>query len=488
VPLAKNKLHALIAEKARRASRLERRPATLHAYIRDAWQYVVPNAPFVDNWHVGALAEHLEAQSRGQLARLVINVPPGSSKSTTVCVMWPTWEWSWKPGTQWQFGAYAETLAVRDSLRCRSLFEGEWYQDLFGDVWKPQRGRWLANWLQNDKGGIRQAISVGGSPTGFHAHRQIVDDPIKPLEAHSPTALERCDRWWFETMASRVLPGNNTRTIIMQRLVDRDLAAKAAEQGYAVLSMPMRYYSAAARPATPLGWVDPRTQEGELLCEARWNDAEVDRRKAEFGPDGWAAQDQQDPVPAGGAIYREEWMHQYYKVRPRLEGALVVITFDCAFKSHETASYVAGQVWAYKPPNFYLLAEVREHLDFIGTIAAVKSLHAQFPEANAILVEDKANGPAVIEVLKKEIPGIIPILPDGSKVARAYATQPVFAGGNVWLPDPSLAPWILDWVIEHKRFPRGVANDRVDAQTQAIRWCLAGGLSEYMQGLDALDL
>lgn len=449
---------------------------------------VVPNAEFVDNWHLRALCDHLEAQSRGQLPRLVINVPPGTSKSTTVCVMWPAWEWTWQPGIQWQFGAYADTLAVRDSLRCRGLFETEWYRDLFGDVWKPQRGRWLANWLQNDKGGIRQAISVGGSPTGFHAHRQIVDDPIKPDEAHSPTMLAHCQRWWFETMASRVLPGKNTRTIIMQRLHDRDLAGLAAEQGYAVLAIPMRYYAAARKDPTPIGWSDPRALEGELLCAARWDDAEVDRRKLEFGPDGWAAQDQQDPVPAGGAIYRDEWMSNYYRERPTLDGAIVVISFDCAFKEHETASYVAGQVWAFKPPNFWLLDEVREHLDFIGTLAAVRTLHARYPEATAVLVEDKANGPAVIAMLRKEIPGIIAVEPQGSKVARAYATQPVFAGGNVWLPDPSIAPWILDWVIEHKRFPRGIANDRVDAQTQAIRWCLQGGFSEYMQGLDALAL
>ena len=481
-------LSALIAEHQRRATRAARRPATLHAFIKAAWPLVVPNAPFVDNWHLRALCEHLEAQSRGQLPRLVINVPPGSSKSTTVCVMWPCWEWTWNPGSQWQFGAYADTLAVRDSLRCRGLFETDWYKDLYSETWKPQRGRWLANWLQNDKGGIRQAISVGGSPTGFHAHRQIVDDPLKPIEAHSPAALERCTRWWFETMASRVLPGQNTRTIIMQRLHDRDLAGQAAEQGYAVLSIPMRYYSAAARVPTPIGWLDPRSSDGELLCPSRWDEAEVERRKKEFGPDGWAAQDQQDPVPEGGAIYKQEWFHNYYRERPRLEGALVVISFDCAFKSHETSSYVAGQAWAFKPPNFYLLAEVREHLDFVGTIAAVKSLYAQFPEASAVLIEDKANGPAVIEMLKSSIPGVLAIEPDGSKEARAYATQPIFASGNVWLPDASLAPWIVDWVTEHKRFPRGIANDRVDAQTQAIRWCLKGGFGDYYAGLESLDV
>jgi predicted phage terminase large subunit-like protein len=461
-------------------------PRSLYDFVQAAWPMVVPNAPFVGNWHIGAICEHLEAQSRGQLPRLVINVPPGSSKSTTVCVMWPCWEWTWKPGSQWQFAAYADTLAVRDSLRCRSLMETPWYRELWGDVWQP--ARWLVDWLANDKGGIRQALSVGGIATGFHAHRQVVDDPTKPMDAHSPVMLEKAELWWFETMASRVLPGDNTRTIIMQRLHDLDLAGKAAEQGYTTLSVPMVYESKARRAATPIGWEDPRRHDGELLCPERWNELEVARRKKEFGPDGWAAQDQQDPVPAGGAIYKEEWLKQFFTTRPDLFGHLVLISLDAAFKNRETSSYVCAQVWSYKPPNFFLLDEIRDHLDFLGTVAAVKTLYARFPMASSILIEDKANGPAVIDVLKGQIPGVLAVTPDGSKEARAYATQPVFASGCVWLPDPLLAPWILDWILEHKRFPKGKANDRIDAQTQAIRYFLAGGAAEYLHALEQAQL
>lgn len=456
-------------------------PTSLHGFIRAAWPLVVPNAEFVDNWHVGAIAEHLEAQSRGQLARLVVNVPPGSSKSTTVCVMWPAWEWTWKPGTQWQFAAYADALAMRDSLRCRNLMDQPWYRERWGHLWRPTR--WLADWLQNDKGGIRQAVPAGGSPTGFHAHRQVVDDPAKPTDAHSEIMRAKVKLWWFETMASRLLPKVNTRTIIMQRLHDGDLAGIAKELGWTVLKMPMVYYSAARLAPTPLGWEDPRTTEGELLCEKRWDAAEVERRKVEFGPDGWAAQDQQDPVPAGGAIYRQEWFHNFYPTRPDLYAHQVVISADCSFKSHDTSSYVALQVWAYKPPHFYLLDEIRDHLDFVGTLAALTSLAAKWPMYSAMLIEDKANGPAVINMLQSKLHGIIAIEPDGSKEARAYMTQPLFAAGNVWLPDPSFAPWIHDWITEHKRFPRGVANDRVDAQTQALRYFTANSGADYLAAL-----
>lgn len=461
----------------------ERLSGSLYEFMRAAWPIVVPNAPFVDNWHIGAMCEHLQAQSEGQLPRLVINVPPGSSKSTTVCVMWPAWEWTTNPGCQWQFGSYADTLSVRDSLRCRTLLDSPWYQQMFGEVWRPKYGRWLSDWLENTSGGIRAAVSVGGSATGFHAHRQVVDDPIKAADAHSPAALERAKVWWFETMASRVIPGNNTRTIIMQRLHDRDLAGIAAEQGYTVLSIPMEF-SSSRRFTTQLGWTDPRTEDGELLCEQRWPAEEVARRKREFGPDGYAAQDQQDPVPAGGAIYKEAWLSNFYVERPDLYGYEVIISLDCAFKEYSSSSYVSGEVWAYNPPNVYLLDEIHEHLDFLGTVAGLKTLYARWPMACAILIEDKANGPAVINMVSKELPGVIAVTPDGSKEARAYATQPWFAAGNVWLPDPSIAPWVWDWIMEHKRFPRGKDNDRVDSQTQALRYFQRGGAAEYLAAID----
>lgn len=455
---------------------------SLYEFTRAAWPVVVPNAPFVDNWHIGAMCEHLQAQSQGQLPRLVINVPPGSTKSTTVCVMWPGWEWSFNPGCQWQFGAYAGALAVRDSVRCRTLFESPWYQQMFGEMWRPKYGRWLSNRFENTSGGIREAVSVGGSATGFHAHRQVVDDPIKAADAHSPAALEEARVWWFETMASRVIPGDNTRTIIMQRLHDRDLAGVAAEQGYTVLSIPMEFVPS-KRFYTPIGWTDPRTEPGELLCVKRWPAEEVARRKREFGPDGYAAQDQQDPVPAGGAIYKEAWLSNFYTALPDLYDAEVALTIDCAFKAFDTSSYVAMQVWAYKPPNAYLLDEIHEHLDFLGTVAAAKTLYTRWSERCAIsvvLVEDKANGPAVINMLQKELSGVLPVTPDGSKEARAYATQPWFAAGNIWLPDPSIAPWVWDWIMEHKRFPRGKEDDRVDAQTQVIRHFQRSGAAEYL--------
>jgi predicted phage terminase large subunit-like protein len=471
------RLLALLAEQQRReklrVAQLQR-PTTLREFIALAWPIVVPNATFIPSFHVDAIADHLTAQSAGQLPRLVVNVPPGSGKSNIVGVFWPAFEWTHNPGCQWQFGSYSEQLAIRDNVRARDLLMTPWYRERWGRMWSPKEVGWLAQRFENDRGGSRQAISVGGAATGFHAHRQVVDDPIKPSDAHHIHALEMVRDWWFQTMASRVLPGDNTRTIIMQRIHDLDLAGIAKENGYEVLSIPM-VYEPKVRVFTSIGWTDPRTEPGELMCEARWPQAEVDRRKREFGPDSWAAQDQQDPVPAGGAIYRPEWLSNHYKVLPKLTTARWVISFDCAFKDTDTSDYVCGQVWAYDGAKFYLVDQVHDRMDFITTVTAIKALRAKHHHASTVLVEDKANGSAVISMLSRELPGIVSVQPLGSKQSRAYATQPYFASNSVMLPDPMNAPWVIDFILEHKRFPKAPNDDRVDAQTQALNYLMGEG-------------
>jgi len=457
----------------------EEPPRTLKDFLKAAWPLVVPNAPFIDGWHIDAICDHLEAQSRGELPRLVINVPPGSTKSTSVGVMWPAWEWTFNPGAQWMFGSYALELSRRDGMRMRDLIQSDWYRghwDNFGpgNVWGQGR-------FDNDQGGMRMATSVGAAATGYHAHRQVVDDPLKATDAHSLTALEAAKSWWFQTMASRLLP-NATRTIIMQRLHDLDLAGIAIEQGYELLKLPMEY-EPKHHCSTSIGWEDPRTEPAELLCEARWDQPEVDRRKKEFGPDAWAAQDQQDPVPAGGAVYRPEWLQQWWRVLPDLTTARVIMSWDCAFKDHDTSSFVVGQCWARIGADFYLLDQVRAHMNFVETCSAIEAMRRSWPQATTVLVEDKANGTAVVDVLKSRIPGLVLVEPEGGKIARAYATQPLFAAGNVWLPHSTIADWIGDWVLEHRRFPKGVNDDQVDAQTQALRYLTVNDITSWIDAM-----
>ena len=117
-----------------------------------------------------------------------------------------------------------------------------------------------------------------------------------------------------------------------------------------------------------------------------------------------------------------------------------------------------------------MLRRTKDQLGFAATVQAVRTMKAMFPGCTAVLIEDKANGSAVIETLRSEIPGIIPVNPDGGKVARAYAMQPTQEAGNIWLPDPTVDPDIETFLTEASTFPAGAHDDEVDAMTQLVNW------------------
>jgi predicted phage terminase large subunit-like protein len=162
-----------------------------------------------------------------------------------------------------------------------------------------------------------------------------------------------------------------------------------------------------------------------------------------------------------------------------------VLSVDCTFKDLESSDYVALQAWGRKDARHYLLRRIKERLNFAATVLAVRALHASFPDAIAVLVEDKANGTAVIETISAEIPGVIPITPDGGKVARAYAMQPEQEAGNIFLPDPSIEPGIDVFLSEASAFPGAPNDDEVDAMTQYVNWARkrnkAFGIHDHMR-------
>jgi predicted phage terminase large subunit-like protein len=474
-------------------------PGGLLRFIKWAWPQVEPAREFITNWHIEAIIEHLEAVTRGDIARLVINVPPGSMKSLSCCVFWPAWAWTMKPATKWIYASYSGQLSRRDSLRTRRLVESKWYQALWGHVWRPHPDEWGSTKFSNDQAGFRLATSVGGGVTGEHSDVQVVDDPIKPLEVKGAkldsAAIASCLEWWDETMTTRLLdPAKSARVIIMQRLHERDLAGHVLKQGgYEHLCLPMKAEktcvvlkphkcSLGDNAPTSVGHhnKDDRTP-GTILWPSRFDEAAVEQRARELGPRGAAAQEQQRPIPAGGGLFKREWV-KFYKVLPA--GLTYRIqSWDCAFKGAADSDFVAGQVWGMRGGEFYLIDQIRGQLTFSVTKIAMKGLSAKHPKAFAKLVEDKANGPAIIDDLKRDIPGLIAVNPDGGKEARANAVEPLWAAGNVWLPDPEIAPWIHDLIEELVNFPMGANDDQVDAMSQALNYLHKKSLSRYKEAM-----
>jgi predicted phage terminase large subunit-like protein len=278
--------------------------------------------------------------------------------------------------------------------------------------------------------------------------------------------------WYRETMSSRAVSlAHLAKVIIMQRLHEDDLSGVAlAEGGYTHLCLPNRFSTTSTKTIslpsqTPWGG-DRRTVEGELLCPGRVDDATDTRQRVAIGSHAYAAQYDQRPANSDGNIIKRAWLGKVWTVLPA--GGRYIQSWDMAFKATDVASFVVGQVWYYKDGEYFLVDQVREQMGFSATVQAVITLTAKHPKALAKIVEAKANGPAVVDMLGKKVSGLTLVEPEGGKEARLQAISPLFEAGNVYLPDPSMAPWVHDYIEELATFPGAAKDDQVDCTSQAL--------------------
>jgi len=312
---------------------------------------------------------------------------------------------------------------------------------------------------------------------------------LNASDQHSESARNASVFWWDSVMSSRL---NNMETgskvIIMQRLHEMDLSGHVLERGgYEHLCLPSEF-DPGRRSVTSIGWSDPRTHEGEILFPVLYPRSVLDQARKDLGAAGYAGQHQQRPSPAeGGILQRHSW--HYWKPRGSIlppvrvrfpDGSereihavdipekfdVQIQSWDCAFKDLKTSDFVVGQVLARQGSNRYLIDQVRGRMDMPRTAQAIRMMSAKHPDCGAKLVEDKANGPAVIQSLKHEITGLTEVNPEGGKVSRACAVSPEVEAGNWHLPHPGIAAWVHDFVEECANFPNGAHDDQVDAWSQ----------------------
>jgi predicted phage terminase large subunit-like protein len=459
----------------------------LFKFMELAW-HVIESAEFVPGWHLEEICNHLEAVSAGDLRRLVINIPPGCTKSLSVSVFWPVWDWITHPWRKWMFASFDATLSQRDARNARDLVSSTWFQQRWGKLADPEKLKRLnleplsilsesatkkrqntATVYWTGVGGLRFSTTVAGRSTGWHSHIQVVDDPTKPQEvenggAKARVTLAKASNWWKNTMASRKAdPSDFSRVVMMQRLSVGDLADECIKEGYTLLCLPMEFEVARACQ-TPIGG-DRRSKEGELLWPERYTAEAVETTKREMGPRVAAAQLQQKPIAEGGNIFKRDWFNHRWDGIPAK--ATFIQSWDCTFKDALTSDFVCGQVWAMFGGEFFLVDLVHARMGLVSTCQAIRDMRAKWPRARLIVIENKANGPAVVDSLKREISGMVLWDPGkDSKEARANAVTPYFAAGNVYLPVN--APWAEDYVTEMTAFPFGAHDDRVDATTQAL--------------------
>ena len=208
-------------------------------------------------------------------------------------------------------------------------------------------------------------------------------------------------------------------------------------------------------------------EEGDLLWPARENKANLAQVKISLGTYGFAGQYDQDPSPAGGGILKSEWWRYYTVLPSHKDIEMGVISIDCAFKDLADSDYACAQAWWKIGSNRYLIDQIRGKWSFPLLLTQLRLFIRKNDVCKYRLIEDKANGSAVIQTIRDEISGIIPVDPQGGKVARAHAVSPQVEAGNFWLPDPRLQPWVDDFTLECAKFPKGVNDDQVDCFSQA---------------------
>jgi predicted phage terminase large subunit-like protein len=432
------------------------------------------------NWHIDLMCEYLDAVRLGEITRLIINIPPRYMKSNTVSVFWPCWEWTGHPELRYLFCSYAANLSTKHSLDRRRILESAWYQKLWPHVVITSDQN-LKTEYENTARGVMFSTSVGGVVTGKGGNRIVIDDPLDPRRAYSEAHRNGANTFFDLSLTTRL---NDKRrdaiVLVMQRVHDDDLTghilAKSDDE-WTVCKVPVTEERDTV-VTFPRSGREIMRRAGEPLWDEREGLKQLAQVKVDLASYGYAAQYQQDPAPPEGALVKSEWWVEY-RILPTAYDEMLQ-SWDMAFKDTRTSDFVVGQVWGRVGSNIYLLDQVRGQWDIGRTINHMVELTAKWPEALLKLVEDKANGPAVIQLLNGRMPGIVAITPTDSKMARVVAISPALEAGNVHIPDPRYvigSEWVADFLLEFSRFPLGTHDDQVDAASQALERLVASSTS-----------
>jgi predicted phage terminase large subunit-like protein len=466
---------------------------TLHDFVHEGWSLLEPVSTLIWTWHLDLICDYLTLirdnkfrTLHPELEGIIFNVPPRTMKSLLISVFFPIWVWTTDPSRRFMFASYSEKLSTQHSVLRRSVIESDWYKKEWGNQFSFSRDQNAKNHYENSERGAMFSTGMQSTATGMGGDILIFDDPLNPEQAISQLEREAVNLRFDTTFRSRINdPATGVKIIIMQRLHELDLTGHvlARESSrWKHISLP-----AIAEKEDPCdspihGRVKTR-QPGDLLWPERLPQSFLDSQRVGMGSWAFNGQYQQRPAPLDGGIIKRQWVRFYRQLPEKFE--FMVQSWDCTFSGGHDNDFVAGQVWARSGGKYFMLPyRTYEHLDFGPTMAAIKTCHAKFPQAHAVLIEDKANGPAIISELQKEIPGVIAVNPEGGKLARAQATAPLWEAGSIELPDPQIfgITWMEDYLHNMCAFPKAAHDDDVDATSQALiymRSRLGGGIVDF---------
>ena len=466
---------------------------SLRDFVREGWSLLEPVSTLIWNWHLDLVCDYLTLIRDGkfralhpELEGIIFNVPPRTMKSLLISVFFPIWVWATHPSRRFMFVSYSEKLSTQHSILRRSLIESEWYKKEWGGQFSISRDQNVKSHYENSSRGAMFSTGMQSTATGMGGDILIFDDPLNPEQAISQVEREAVNLRFDTTFRSRINdPATGVKIIIMQRLHELDLTGH-------VLARESNRWKHVCLPAIAeqdQPWEFPATRTvvnqkaGALLWPERLPQSFLDSQRVGMGSWAFNGQYQQRPAPLDGGIIKRQWVRFYRQLPEKFE--FMVQSWDCTFSGGHDNDFVAGQVWARSGGKYFMLPyRTYERLDFGPTMAAIKSCHAKFPQAHAVLIEDKANGPAIISELQKEIPGVVAVNPEGGKLARAQATAPLWEAGSIELPDPQVfgITWMEEYLHNMCAFPKAAHDDDVDATSQALiymRSRLGGGIVDF---------
>lgn len=459
------------AQELLRRRDVRRKSERLHGFMHEFWHVLEPGVQFKTGWAIEAMCDHLEAVTRGDITRLIINVPPGMSKSLMTAVFWPAWEWTTQPHMRVLSTAYKTELAERDSKKFGTLVTSPFFRTVYGHIFRTTKA--TTTDVENDHRGFRKAMAFQ-SLTGSRGNRVIIDDPLSVDQAKSATELRNVADTFTEAVPSRLNdPEKDAIVMIMQRLHTQDPSGLALEHdlGYEHLMLPMEF-EPDRKCYTSIGFEDPRKEEGELLFPERFTPEVVMRDKHAMssvnGSYAVAGQYQQRPAPRGGGMFKLEWF-KFLPTKPPMRK--MVRGWDFAATEDASAARTAAVGMGIDEEGRFVIWDVtKDRLSPAGVEKLLHTIsHLDGRTVKGVIPKDpgQAGKMQVEHWLKTALAGFTYHAEPqtGSKEVRAEPLAAQFEVGNVYLVE---GPWNKEFIDECTIFPAGKFKDQVDAAASAF--------------------
>jgi predicted phage terminase large subunit-like protein len=435
------------------------------SFLRKVFGVLSPGQRFVPGWYIDALSYQLERILRGEIKRLIINMPPRSLKSMAASVALPAFALGQDPTRRLICCSYSGELAHKHSNDFRSVISHPFYRAIFPNTrigdYKDSEAE-----IEFAARGFRLAVSTGGTLTGRGGDLIIIDDPLKPLDAVSDSRRNAANDWFVNTVLSRLDDKRSGAiVIVMQRVHIDDLTGFVLRQSdeWTVLSLPA---IAESHETVKLSADREHHREpGDLLAAEREPVEVLNDLRRQLGSDWFSAQYQQAPVPPGGAMIKRHWVQRYTELPAVSRNRFRLQSWDTAAKGGPDNDWSVCTTWQIIDARFYLLDVWRERVDY-PTLKLRVQENATRWSADQVLIEESGTAIALVQELGCRVRGLTAIKPEKDKVSRMSTASAVFEAKQVFLPET--APWLAELEAELFSFPGSRHDDQIDSISQAI--------------------